>query len=241
VTLGVLAVTALLGTRTVFTAASVMIWPIDPVIESGQRATALWLENRGVQTVTLQIRVLGWSARDYTDHYIEHQRGIIGSPPVATIAPGQRQLVRLTKTEEIPAGQETAYRILIDEIPSAAEATPETAPLADMAAMGVKFRMRYSLPLFAYGPGASRTTGAPTLIWRVVDADGHRWLQVRNDGPIHARLTDVSLTRDRATLPRVNVASGLLGYVLPGMEMRWPLPDTTPMDERLALEAGVNQ
>lgn len=38
---------------------SLMIWPLDPVIEHDQRASALWLENRGSQPVSLQIRVLG--------------------------------------------------------------------------------------------------------------------------------------------------------------------------------------
>ena len=35
-------------------AASILIWPIDPVIEDQQQATALWLENRDSKPVYMQ-------------------------------------------------------------------------------------------------------------------------------------------------------------------------------------------
>ena len=39
-------------------ATPLMIWPVDPVITSAQPAVALWVENRGVRAVSLQVRVL---------------------------------------------------------------------------------------------------------------------------------------------------------------------------------------
>ncbi|MBF4190273.1 molecular chaperone, partial [Serratia ureilytica] len=50
----------LAGQPQAFAAASILIWPIDPVIEDNQQATALWLENRDSKPVYMQIRVLGW-------------------------------------------------------------------------------------------------------------------------------------------------------------------------------------
>lgn len=38
-------------------ATSVLIWPIDPVLEADQKAGALWLENRGTAPANLQVRV----------------------------------------------------------------------------------------------------------------------------------------------------------------------------------------
>src|SRR5476649_1416502 len=108
----------LLGASRVQAASSVLIWPIDPVLEADQQASALWLENRGNEAANLQIRVFAWSQKGFEDQY-ENQRDVIGSPPVARIEPGQKQLVRLTRTREIPPGQEQAYRIIIDEIPAA--------------------------------------------------------------------------------------------------------------------------
>ncbi|MCE6981864.1 molecular chaperone, partial [Pseudomonas frederiksbergensis] len=108
----------MLGSAPLQAATSVLIWPIDPVLEANQKAGALWLENRGDAPANLQVRVFAWRQGEFDDQY-QAQREIIGSPPVANIAPGQKQLIRLTRTGNSPVGQEQAYRIIIDEIPPA--------------------------------------------------------------------------------------------------------------------------
>ena len=138
-------------------ATSVLIWPIDPVLEADQQASALWLENRGTETANLQIRVFGWSQSGFAEQY-QNQRDVIGSPPVARIEPGQKQLVRLTRTREVPPGQELAYRIIIDEIPSPLQVP--TPPEGKNTAAAIRFQMRYSVPLFVVGPGAYLDDGA---------------------------------------------------------------------------------
>jgi len=231
----------LLGVAKVQAASSVLIWPIDPVLEADQQASALWLENRGSETANLQIRVFAWSQSGFSDQY-QNQRDVIGSPPVAKIEPGQKQLVRLTRTREVPPGQELAYRIIIDEIPSA------KPPQADdgKTAAAIRFQMRYSVPLFAYGAGLwskedttrqrdPKGIGLPNLTWRTVAVDGKPYVEVRNQGAVHARLTDVALKQGSQTKPLVE---GLLGYVLPGAIMRWPAPGPVAGDP--ALQVRVN-
>ena len=148
----------------------------------------------------------------------------------ANIAPGQKQLIRLTRTGSSPAGQEQAYRIIIDEIPPAIPADPASQG----ATAAIRLQMRYSVPLFAYGAGlwskedASRKrdpkgAGLPQLTWRTVAVDGQPYVEVRNQGAVHARLTDVALKQGSQTRP---VAEGLLGYVLPGASMRWPATES---------------
>ena len=231
----------LLGAVKVQAASSVLIWPIDPVLEADQQASALWLENRGNETANLQIRVFAWSQSGFNDQY-QNQRDVIGSPPVAKIEPGQKQLVRLTRTREIPPGQERAYRIIIDEIPSA----PPPAGESGKTAAAIRFQMRYSVPLFAYGAGLwskedtsrkrdPKGAGLPDLSWRTVAVDGRPYVEVRNQGAVHARLTDVALKQGGQTKPLVE---GLLGYVLPGAIMRWPAPG--PMAQDPALQVRVN-
>ncbi|TFH79151.1 MULTISPECIES: molecular chaperone [Pseudomonas] len=223
-------VLASLGAVKAQAASSVLIWPIDPVLEADQQASALWLENRGSETANLQIRVFGWSQNGFQEQY-QNQRDVIGSPPVAKIEPGQKQLVRLTRTKDVPPGQELAYRIIIDEIPSA------QPPVADAGktAAAIRFQMRYSVPLFAYGAGLwskedttrqrdPKGIGLPQLSWRTVSVDGKPYVEVRNQGAVHARLTDVALKQGGQSKP---LAEGLLGYVLPGAVMRWPAPGST--------------
>lgn len=243
------AIVALIGgfnvaTRTHADPASIMIWPIYPVIRSEERAAALWLENRGTRSVTVQIRVLAWQQEEYADRYEDQPATLIPSPPVATIDPGRRQLVRLTRLVATPAGQEAAYRVLIDELP---DAQPERHTPQDggLAAMGVKLRMRYSLPLFVYGPGldpaapsaADQSTPPSAASWRVVQHQADRWLEVTNHGRRHLRLSHVRFVEE---ITSFDFAPGLLGYVLPGATMRWKLPAAVPAGEDLALEARIN-
>ncbi|KHA72919.1 molecular chaperone [Pseudomonas chlororaphis] len=231
----------MLGASQAQAASSVLIWPIDPVLEADQQASALWLENRGSETANLQIRVFGWSQSGFAEQY-QNQRDVIGSPPVAKIEPGQKQLVRLTRTKDVPPGQELAYRIIIDEIPSAQPATAD----GGKTAAAIRFQMRYSVPLFAYGAGLwskedstrardPKGVGLPQLSWRTVAVDGKPYVEVRNQGAVHARLTDVTIKQAGQSKP---LAEGLLGYVLPGAVMRWPAPG--PLAGESTLQVRVN-
>ncbi|UZW62195.1 fimbrial biogenesis chaperone [Lysobacter enzymogenes] len=215
---------ALLSAGQAHAASSILIWPIDPVIESDERAAALWLENRGKTPAQMQLRVFGWRQADGENAY-DAQTEVLGSPPMIRIEPGQRQLVRLTRTVDVADGSERAYRVLIDEIP-----TPETesAESADKASVGIKFQMRYSVPLFVYGKGLwakqnpekkrdPASAARPTLQWRAVGEGGKTLLEIRNTGTVHAKLSEVAFGPHP-------VAAGQLGYVLPGNAMRWPLP-----------------
>ena len=221
-------------------ASSVLIWPIDPVIESDTKAGALWLENRGADAVTLQIRIYAWGQNGKDDTFKE-QSVVVASPPFASIPPGERQLVRLTRVEPAKVGAEDAYRLLIDEIPANAQDNASDAQSA-----GITFQMRYSVPLFVYGehlwlkedPRKKRVTaeqGVPKLAWRSVHEDGHNWLEVTNQGSVHARLTEVSIG---VPGQQPYMVDGLLGYVLAGSTMRWPVPQ--PVAPRSVMRATVN-
>ncbi len=215
---------ALLPLTPALSTSSVLIWPVDPVIEFKDHAVAVWLENEGKQPTLLQLRVFAWDQRPNENHYSE-QTDIVGTPPMIRIEPGKRQLVRLTRTIDIPPGVERPYRVIIDEIPTPADS-------ADAPTVGARFQMRYSIPLFVYGaglaspsvpnPAKKAITAQPRLGWRVQTIDGSPYLEVSNTGPVHARLTRVTFQGGTDTM--ADVAAGLLGYVLPGATMRWPLP-----------------
>ncbi len=210
---------------------AVLIWPVDPVIETTQRATALWLENPGKAPIQLQVRVFGWQQSDAGDVYAP-QSEVVGTPPMVRIEPGQRQLVRLTRTEVVPAGTERAYRVIVDEIPLA------DAQQHQASAARIQFRMRYAIPLFSYGEGRSRPNAGASkaspqsLGWRIMNEGGKRFLEVHNAGQTHVRLVNAGFEADKAPF-----APGLLGYVLAGATMRWPLPDGTGAG---ALRLNVN-
>ncbi len=214
--------------------ASVLIWPVDPVIEANRQATALWLENPGSTPILLQVRIFAWAQFDGENAYAA-QNEIVGTPPMVRIEPGKRQLVRLTRTVPPAPGKEYAYRIVVDEIPAAG-----TGGVEATSGASVRFRMRYSLPLFVYGEGLDHRKpkedkAFPTLHWTMKETGGKRFLEVRNEGNLHARLVGVGFSGNGKTQ---SVAPGLLGYVLPGATVRWPVPETVVADGSLV--ADVN-
>ncbi len=219
-------------------ATSVMIWPINPQIEGDQKAAALWLENRGQATISLQVRVLTWGQADYADK-LDAQRAVVASPPVVSIEPGKRQMIRLMKMQAPAAATEQTYRVLVDEL------LPPDAKVD--AALGVKFQMRYSVPLFVFGTGVSLASASakpqegiqllkPDVRFEVQKEGGKRFLLLNNQGPVHARLANVAMMQGGKKTP---IADGLLGYVLSGARMRWELPATVPGDS-FTLEARIN-
>ncbi len=74
---------------------------------------------------------------------------------------------------------------------------------------------------------------ANKLAWRLVEEQGKRYLQVRNEGSVHARLSHVRWEGNGRSLALLD---GLLGYVLPGRQMRWPLPPGLLPDAGMTLK-----
>jgi fimbrial chaperone protein len=201
-------------------AAAVIIWPVDPKIAATERATALWIENKGNEPITMQVRTLRWSQGPQGDLY-DDQDEVVASPPIAVIPAGERQMIRVLRRERpaVAANDqagpvERSYRLLIDEIPTANAPNASRLPAAELAV-----QMRYSVPLFTYAGSVS--AAKPELTATVERSGSGRVLVIRNTGMLHARLVDIR-TADAA---KMQIASGLAGYVLAGQTMRWPVPD----------------
>jgi fimbrial chaperone protein len=201
-------------------AATILLWPIDPWLSAETKATELWIQNQGNHATTMQVRIVRWRQENGYERYTA-QQDVVASPPIVTIGKDGKQLIRLIKQNTIPMGVEQAYRIIVDEIPQPNDKSqPE---------IGLKIQMRYSIPLFVYGQGiptikeGAHHTLADTknLSWRVIQEEGRPALQVRNQGDVHVRLSQVAMQQGGQTR---TVADGLLGYVLPDSTRSWPLP-----------------
>ncbi|WP_187336690.1 fimbrial biogenesis chaperone [Novosphingopyxis iocasae] len=193
-------------------ASSVVIWPVDPTISENQKATAIWIENKGKERVTLQVRAFSWS-QSAGENVLSQQADLVASPPMAEVEPGGRQLVRLVRRAEASDTPEAAYRLLIDELPAAPATDAETLQAQ------LRVQMRYSIPLFVYG--SKQENVSPQLEARIVAAPSGPMLSIRNSGSRHARLSDLrGLSGGKEAL----IKSGLAGYVLPGSSIQIPLP-----------------
>ena len=223
---------ALFSSMAAHAASSVLVWPVYQIIESDQNGSALWLENRGADPVALQVREQAWKQANFNEKYAD-QTNVVASPPFATVPPGQRQLIRLIRNTPVPANTEQAYRIIIDEIPSPLNSAGEGK---DKAVVGLQLQMRYLLPLFMDGGSLwtndrvdmkrdPSTATRPVLTWRTISEGGKTYLQVRNTGIVHARLSNVFWSANGNQKQGVKtMVGGFMGYVLPGQQMRWPVP-----------------
>jgi fimbrial chaperone protein len=190
-------------------ASGLQVAPVGLEFAPNNTAQGVWLTNTGNDLLRAQVRVFHWVQADGKD-VLTPTQGLVASPPMLNLQPGAQQLVRVIRTGAPGNGaSEDAYRLLIDELPQ-----PENESKSS-----VRYILRYSVPAFIESSGTQ--DAAPTLSWSLQrDANGVV-LVVSNTGARHAQLSDASL--QPAGGKPITLSSGLLGYVLPGSTMRWPL------------------
>ena len=186
------------------------VLPVNIFLQPGQKATTLTVTNQGSNSTAIQIRAYAWSQKDGEDE-LTASDDVVVSPPIATIAAGATQVVRLILRQQA-AGQEGTYRILVDQIPPPAE--PGIVHIV----------LRLSIPVFAQ----PTVRAASHVQFHVERKDGKLFLVGVNDGNSHDVIRDIALT----TTDKVKLMgeSGASPYILAGATRRWPiaLPASQP-------------
>lgn len=193
------------------------------MIELAPQAGAgrLTLANSGDAPVAAQVRVFVWEQVDGEDR-LTPAKDVVLSPPIARIAPGGEQVVRLVRTGPPATGRDRTYRVVVDELPGD-PVSPSTA---------VSVRLQYILPLFVRA--ADATVAAVTC--RLTAAI----LSCLNSGGQAAQLGKSQLIDGAGhTIP---LSAGLFGYVLPHYERRWALDPAKlkSLGATLRLETQLN-
>jgi fimbrial chaperone protein len=193
------------------------------MVELAPQAAAgrLMLANSGDAPVAAQVRVFAWEQVDGEDR-LTPAKDVVLSPPIARIAPGGEQVVRLVRTGPAASGRDRTYRIVVDELPGD-PTSPSTA---------ISVRLQYVLPLFVRAAGAA----PPALACRLAAAN----LVCRNAGGQPAQLGKSGLVDGAGHA--LALSAGLFGYVLPGSERRWAVDATrvAALDGGLHLDTQLN-
>lgn len=183
--------------------AMLAISPLRVELDGAGAAQTLRLANTGGAPVTVQTRVFAWTQDAVGDLYAP-SNAVIASPAVATIPPGQTQIIRLFRTSSV-GNEEKAYRISIDQIPDAK--SPE--------ASAAKTRLRFLVPMFV-----DRTRTTPSdLAWQQSDTG----LAVKNRGGRTARIAWIKLLDPAGRV--VAVKNNTLRYVQTSSSAAWPTAD----------------
>jgi fimbrial chaperone protein len=215
-------------------AVNLALWPVNQHINTGESSSLLWLKNTGENNSNLSIRVLSWK-QSQGNNYFEDQEEINIVPPVLGIMPGDKAFVRFFVSPALHPTDERAYRIIVDEVPQLSSTNSDKVVL----------RMRYVLPLFIAGsltPPAFQQKGDalperyPQVRWEMTRYKGAQVIALHNIGPVHARLSDITLQNARDEKP-LALHQGLFGYVLPGATLYLPLPPTVKSEAYQTLSA----
>jgi len=206
-------------------ASNVGVWPINPRIDSPTSSTLLWVKNNNKNDpVVLQARVFLWKQIDNKDQ-LEAQDDLVISPPIIEVKPDMQQIFRVMnrKGAIANASVEQTYRILIDEVPK-----EDSAQGSEL-----RFQMRYSLPLFVGRPAPYNDKTIVDVLKNMANYLSYRIVQepspaieIINKGPLHARLSNLTVRHNSLPENKLQISDGLLGYVLPNSAKRWPLDKT---------------
>lgn len=152
---------------------------------TADRPGLFYVTNHGTGAVTVQIQAMDWRQEDGRD-VLSPSAALLASPPMIRIQPGARQSVRVLARG--PAGGERAFRLLVSQLPDAAQDGD-----------GVHVLLQFSVPVFA---GHDRHM-APDLKWSVRDGI----LIAANAANQTAKLEGLAVNG----VPRASLA-----YLLPG-------------------------
>jgi len=196
------------------------VLPVNIFLSPGQKATSLSVTNQGSSETAIQIRAYAWSQKD-NDDQLTASDAVVLSPPLARIAPGATQVIRLILRE--PAqDHEATYRILIDQIPPPAE--PGVVHMV----------LRLSIPIFA----KPMIRAFPDVQFHLERDAGQIYLVAFNAGVLHEAIRDIALTTSDGR--KLKPDGSPSPYVLSGVTRRWHIAaqDSLPLtSETLQLTA----
>jgi fimbrial chaperone protein len=195
---------ALLGSLSA-EAASLRVSPVLLDVSAPSAATTLTLRNDHTHPIDVQIRVFRWSQANGKD-VLEPTADVVASPPMAALAPDTEYVVRVVRVSKRPVTAEESYRLVVDELPDPALRRAGT----------VTFVLRYSIPVFFAAPSGA---GA-SVAWTARRSGNVTVVSATNSGGKRVRISNLKLEGSAGTVP---VREGLVGYVLAGASMTWPL------------------
>lgn len=160
-------------------AASLSISPIMVTLDEKKHSAALTLKNESDEAKVIQTELLSWT-QENGENIHTPSRDILVNPPIATLQPGQTQIIRIGLNRKADKAQELAYRLYISEIP----------PPPKEGFAGLRIALRLGLAVFV-SPSAKPIS---KLDWQAArKPEGALQLTLRNSGNRHMRLTSLKV------------------------------------------------
>lgn len=193
-------------------AASLQVAPILLEFSPQEKAKELWLTNTGEEGIRAQVRVNAWTQTNHQD-VLTTSKDLIASPMVLSIPAGQRQLVRLIRSNSTVNTSEQAYRLIVDELPN-----PQTEQQS-----GLQVLLKYSIPVFLKASNSNDSNQGISSLKNIIFKYDSQKLTVTNQSNHYKRFSQFAYVDAQGK--KIPIQMGLVGYVLNGQTMQWDVPD----------------
>jgi fimbrial chaperone protein len=194
-------------------------------IARGARSVAITVRNPSDEQVVVQMNVVAWSQSSGKDVYVDSEDFVV-APPIATIAAGGEQIVRLVTRRRADPTIERTYRLYISEVP------PPPKP----GFRGLQVALRIGVPVFVV-PSSGKA--APKITWRAERRADRIHIGAQNDGNGHVKFTVLEArASDGRSLP---ISPTEPAYILPGAAFLWEAPvEHGPVPPRIHVKASTD-
>ncbi|SRR5581483_684537 len=177
---------------------------------SPQRPTAIvQVANLTNEPATVQVHVVRWTFDHDHEVYLPTDEVLL-NPPIFTLRPNQKQVMRLGLRQPNSSSTEVAYRLILEEVPK------RPAP----GFVGLQTVLRISIPVFAQPAGRV----APSVVWLAErTTSGALKITASNRGNAHIRIRELQVATKGTDHPTVSKMAP--EYLLPGQSQTWTIED----------------
>lgn len=201
-------------------AGGITVSPLRIDFSAERNVAVITVSNAGSELLHVEAEAMVWPA----DAAGQSVGDITINPPMLSLAPGAKAIVRIGLTRRLANDVERAYRIYFTELPK---------PLGTEA-VGLGVRLRVGVPIFV---GAAQPQPRP-LQWSAQRDGDDVLLTAHNPGNVHQRVTQLASRQDSAMVAAVQG----LPYVLPSGTASFRLPAKAVQDGgTLALHVRTDQ
>jgi len=191
-------------------AGSIQLTPVRVNLSTAAKVAVVTVRNTGTEESVMQVTLNKWTLDGQQYAYRQSQELVI-TPATFRVAPGKQQIVRIGLRDEAPASSETAYRLLIEEVP----------PAPTRGVTQTRLVIRHDLPVFI----APLAAAHPALdIALDCTGEGAR-LRLTSTGNVHAQVRNITVEdAQKQTLGRLEVVD----YLLPDAQKSYALSAFAP-------------
>lgn len=158
---------------------SLSVTPVLVTLDARHRSISLTIHNESGEAKVIQTELVRWAQQNGSNTYVP-SRDLLVNPPIFTLQPDQRQIVRIGLKRRADAKDELAYRLRITEVPPPPK--PEFT--------GLHIALRFDIPVFISPKAAQHNR----LSWKASrNSDGEVLLKLRNSSNHHVQVKDIKL------------------------------------------------